>query len=349
MFNLPNRRLRSRAVVLAETFFRARSTALNGSILAAETPAAIEQSSYAYSRRGRWVARGRAIARGLGHGAEAVLVLAVLSAFACLALDLASALGGAIGRAIGPRLGISRRALANLRRAFPDKDESEHRRVLAGMWENLGRAVAEYPHLGRICAADSPRVEIVNGEGVVGLLSDDRPAIVFGGHFGNWEVGPAVVHRLMGSSLLSVYRAANNPWIDRLTRYRLGARRAVAKGAEGGRAVMRHLRQGGHLAMLVDQKQNDGLAVPFFGRDAMTAPAIARLAMRFGCPIVPIRVERLGGARFRVTVLPAMTVGENGEAATDVLATMTRINALIEAWVRARPEQWLWLHRRWPE
>jgi Kdo2-lipid IVA lauroyltransferase/acyltransferase len=317
--------------------------------LSAKPPVLIEQSNREYSWHGRWMARGRAVAHKVGNGAEATLALVVLAVFVCLPLDLASALGGAIGRAIGPRLGISRRALANIRRALPDRDESEHRRILAGMWDNLGRAVAEYPHLGRICAAGSPRVEIINGEKVPGLRGDARPAIVFGGHFGNWEVGPAVVHRMLGSSLLSVYRAANNPWIDWLTRYRLRTRRAVAKGAKGGRAMIRHLHEGGQLAMLVDQKQNDGLPVPFFGRDAMTAPAIARLALRFRCPIVPIRVERLAGARFRVTVLPPMTISESGETASDVLAVMTRVNATIETWVRARPEQWLWLHRRWPD
>jgi KDO2-lipid IV(A) lauroyltransferase len=101
--------------------------------------------------------------------------------------------------------------------------------------------------------------------------------------------------------------------------------------------------------MLVDQKMNDGITVPFFGRPAMTAPAIARLGLRFQCPLLPIRVERLQGARFRLTVLPALDIVDTGDAAADVLSTMTRVNAVIESWVRARPEQWLWLHRRWPD
>jgi Kdo2-lipid IVA lauroyltransferase/acyltransferase len=305
------------------------------------------QSSYSRGWRSRWRSRGRAVGDRLGDGAEAALFVLVMAVFACLPLDWASAVGGAIGRAVGPRLRISSRALRNLSRAFPDIDETEHRRILRGMWDNLGRSVAEYPHLDRICG--SGRVEIVDAETLTVLLSGDRPAIVFGGHFSNWEVGPSTVHRVMGSSLLSVYRAANNSWVDRHLRSHVRSRRAVAKGTEGGRAVIRHLRQGGHVAMLVDQKQNDGLAVPFFGRDAMTAPAIARLALRFDCPIVPVRAERLRGARFRLTVLPPIAAAKSGDPAADVLAIMTRINAMIEAWVRTRPEQWLWLHRRWPD
>jgi Kdo2-lipid IVA lauroyltransferase/acyltransferase len=280
---------------------------------------------------------------------EAAALLLVMSIFRCLPVDWASALGGAIAQALGPRLGVSRRALHNLRRALPENGDAENRRILSGMWNNLGRAVGEYPHLAWLCAPASGRVEIVNGEVLATLLGGDRPGCMFGAHLGNWEVGPATIHRLMGPSLLSVYRAANNPWVNRLVRHRLRSRNAVAKGAAGGRALLRHLRCGGHVAMLVDQKQNDGVAVPFFGRDAMTAPAIARLGLRFACPIVPIRVERVWRARFRFTVLPPIGVVDSGDPAADVLRAMTRINAIVEDWVRARPEQWLWLHRRWPD
>lgn len=279
---------------------------------------------------------------------EAVALVAILSVFAVMPVDWASMVGSYVGRLIGPRLNITRRALQNLRRAMPENDDAKNRRILSGMWDNLGRTIAEYPHLAWICASRSGRVEIVNGDGVVALMSRGAPGIIFGGHFSNWEVGPSTIHHLMGSSLLSVYRAANNPWVERLLRYRLRSRRAVAKGADGGRELLRHLRQGGHVAMLVDQKLNDGIPVPFFGRDAMTAPAIARLSLRFGCPILPIRVERLKGARFRFTVLPPIEVTNTGDTTADVLATMTRVNAMFEDWVRARPEQWLWIHKRWP-
>jgi KDO2-lipid IV(A) lauroyltransferase len=158
-----------------------------------------------------------------------------------------------------------------------------------------------------------------------------------------------VIHRLMGESLLSVYRAANNAAVNRVLRRTLRTRQAVPKGAGGGRDLVRHLRDGGHVGMLVDQKLNDGIAVPFFGRDAMTAPALARLARHFHAPILPVRVERLVGAHFRFTVMPRLAVAETGDGTADVLATMTRVNGMIEGWIRDRPEQWLWLHKRWPD
>jgi Kdo2-lipid IVA lauroyltransferase/acyltransferase len=295
------------------------------------------------------IASLRTAPRQARYLAEAAALVVVMALFGALPVDWASGLGGWFGRTVGPRLGASRRAHSNLRRALPRNSVADNDGIVRGMWDNLGRTMAEFPHLDAICAARSGRVEIVNAGRIEKILKANRPVILFGGHFANWEVGPSVIHRLMGASLLSVFRASNNPWVNRMLRGRMKSRRAVAKGADGGRELLRHLNKGGHLAMLVDQKLNDGIAVPFFGRDAMTAPAIARLALRYGCPIVPVRVERLKGSRFRFTVLPPLELADSRETPTNVLETMTRINAVVESWAIARPEQWLWIHRRWPK
>jgi len=298
--------------------------------------------------RKAWGARICAVQQRAAHLAEAAGLLVVMAMFACLPLDWASTLGGLIGRTAGPRIGVSRRALRNLRRAMPENSDAENRRILRGMWDNLGRVIAEYPHLAHVTAPGAGRVEIVNGDALTCRSSDDGPRLLFGGHLANWEVCASTVHLLMGPSLISVYRAANNPWVDKLMRRFHGMRRAVPKGSPGARKLVRHLRHGGSVAMFVDQKQNDGIAVPFFGQDAMTAPALARFGYRFGCPIIPVRVERLNGARFRCTVMAPIEMADTGDATRDVLTTMTRVNAVLEGWIRDRPEQWLWVHSRWP-
>jgi KDO2-lipid IV(A) lauroyltransferase len=102
------------------------------------------------------------------------------------------------------------------------------------------------------------------------------------------------------------------------------------------------------MAMLVDQKMNDGISVPFLGLDAMTAPAVAQLAYRYECPLVPGRVERLGGAHFRVSFYPPLEKPDSGDRQADIEALMGMVNATLGDWVRERPEQWLWIHNRWP-
>lgn len=287
--------------------------------------------------------------RRLRYLLEAAAAYMLFALFKILPIDAASGLGGWIGRTVGPRLGASRKALRNLEQALPETTPRERRRIVRGMWDNLGRVMAEYPHLDRIWdERPGGRIEMIGAEHVRALAAHEKGGIMFSGHLANWELAP-VGARHQGVSLAVVYRTPNNLLIDRLLRRtRSAASVLVPKGAKGARDIMRILNGGGTVAMLVDQKMNDGLPIPFFGRPAMTATAVATLAYRFGCPVVPTRIERLGGARFRVTVFPPMDLPRGDDRAADVEALLIRINRMLEDWIRERPEQWLWLHRRWP-
>ena len=271
-------------------------------------------------------------------------------AFKLLPRDCASALGGALARRIGPCLGVSKHARRNISRAFPEFPETEIARVVAGMWDNLGRVVAEYPHLRKISVFDpGGPVETHGFEHVDRAVGAGRRMIFFSGHIANWEIG-MLAGVQYGISVAQIYRAANNPLMDRMiARFRSDRGEFIPKGAVGARRAITALRRGTHLALLADQKMNDGIPVPFFGRSAMTAPALAVLALRFDCDVLPLRVERLDGARFRVTVFPPLPLARSGEPHADAAALMVRVNATLEAWIRDRPEQWLWVHRRWPD
>ena len=101
--------------------------------------------------------------------------------------------------------------------------------------------------------------------------------------------------------------------------------------------------------MMVDQKLNSGISVPFFGLPAMTAPAIAELALRTGCPVFGTRVERIKGAHFRVTVEAPFHLTPSGDHTADLQAGMQRFHAVLESWITARPDHWFWVHKRWPK
>ena len=289
--------------------------------------------------------------RYLLHPLEAAAVAVGYAVFAALPLDAASALGGWLARTFGPKLGLSRRAAANIGKAFPAKPPTEVAAIVRGMWDNLGRVAAEYPHLGEIgIYGGEGRIQVVGAENVDRMRDDGRPGIFFSGHLANWEIlSLAATQR--GVPLERIYRAANNRLVEWLYRRRgVGVEGAlIPKGAAGARQLVRSLEKGKHLGMLVDQKMNDGIAVPFFGHDAMTAPALADLALRFDCPVVPARVERLDGARFRITIYAPMELARTADRRADLAAAMAKVNALFERWVRERPEQWLWLHNRWPD
>jgi KDO2-lipid IV(A) lauroyltransferase len=282
---------------------------------------------------------------------EARGAAAFLAAMGALPLDVASAAGAAIARIIGPRLAVTRRARRNLGLALPHLSATERQRIVKEMWDNLGRVAAEYAHLSRLrCFTPNSRVEVVGTQHIDQAIARGRPLIFFSGHLGNWEVA-CVAIRQYGLELAQIYRAANNPDLEAIMqrlRQSLGVE-PIRKGAAGARRIIAALRQGKNLALLVDQKMNNGIAVPFFDREAMTAPALAELALRYDCSVLPMRVDRLRGARFRFTIFPALDFARSGDHQADVRAAMITVNRCLEQWIRERPGQWFWLHRRWPD
>jgi KDO2-lipid IV(A) lauroyltransferase len=282
------------------------------------------------------------------EGAGALVTYGV---FAALPLSWASALGGFAARTLGPRTGASKRARVNLRRAMPELSAARIEEIVRGMWDNLGRVIAEYPHLGKFQVYEpNGYVETV---GFINRLKETPPRsdekyIFFSGHYGNWEIATLAVTQA-GLKTAEIYRAANNPYVDRLIRRARGVVGSdlIPKGA--GRRAIAALHRGRHICLLIDQKANTGIPVPFFGRDAMTELVVARLALRFGCRVVPCRVERLNGVKFRITFDEPMEPVRTGDEDADALALMTRINARLEGWIRERPDHWFWLHRRWPD
>jgi Kdo2-lipid IVA lauroyltransferase/acyltransferase len=290
----------------------------------------------------------------LRYRLEARLARGCLVLLRALGPVAASNLGGAVARAVGPWLPVSRVADANLRLAMPELDAAARRRIIRGAWENLGRTMGEFPHLARLRRTTSgPGWELVNEDIALALAARGGPAILFSGHIGNWEMMPSV-SAACGIFVANMYRPAANPAVDELIR-RLRAEvigvdvPMFPKGAAGARAALAHLMRGGFLGMMMDQKLNDGIEARFFGRPAMTAPALAALALRFRCPVVPVHAQRLGPARFRVTVDPPLALPETGDRAADIAALTQQVNDTLERWIRACPESWLWLHRRWPE
>jgi KDO2-lipid IV(A) lauroyltransferase len=288
------------------------------------------------------------------HRIEAVALHALFVTLRLVPVDAASAAGGWVARMVGPRLAVSRVGRANLRQAFPDKSPQEIERILRGVWDNLGRYMAEYPHLMRIWDHDPENPEVVKRIAVGGrqnfidLRDSGKPAVVFTGHLGNWELIPVAAAQLRLPHTV-MFRPPNNPHAAALLhRIRSEAMGELASTAAwGGIAGAHALMSGRTLGLLIDQYLDRGIPVPFFGRPVKTATALAKLARRFDCPVHGVRVERTGGARFRVSLTPPLPLQRTDDANADIAANTAMVTAILEGWVRERPDQWLWLHRRW--
>lgn len=298
------------------------------------------------SRRERW--------RAARHRVHAAALSGVFGLLRAVPLDMAAALGGWVGRAIGPLLPANRVGRANLAHAFPGMPQPERERVLRDMWRNLGRGVAEFAHLDRIYPAG--RVDIVGGEHFDRLREDGVGGVIFSCHCANWELlSPSLTQYGIAPTLL--YRPSRNARADRLFQ----AQREAAHAATGShyfqttprgfRQAVRNLKNGGHIAMLVDLKAKaDGIEVELFGRPALVPTGAAQLALAYDVPIVPARLERLGGeSRFRLTAFPPIDFERTGNGRRDAERLTRLMLGLVEEWMRERPEQWLWIYRRWKE
>jgi len=292
--------------------------------------------------------------RGVLQRLQALPLRGVIAALRWLTPVRSSNLGGWVARSLGPMLPVSRVADGNLALAFPELSKAERARIIRAVWDNLGRNVAELPHLDRFHrTAAGVGWEIEGEEHIEAIRASGGQALFFSGHLGNWEMILPIAAAL-GMPVSGFYRAASNAStnaiIQSMREKPLGQGVSMfPKGNHGAREALSHLRRGGSLGLLVDQKMNDGIAVPFFGRMAMTAPALARFALRFRIPIVPIRIVRLGPARFRMVCEAPLAVALTGEGVADTYAISLAMNATLERWIREAPECWLWLHRRWPK
>jgi len=289
----------------------------------------------------------------LRYLAEAAAFFTFIGFFRLFGLDTASAIGGAFGRHVLYRTSITKRARENLRAAYPDKSGGEIESIIREMWDGLGRTVAEYAHLPKLSMlGHDPRIAVANIEKANKVLERGNGILFVSGHFANWEAMPiaAQQHGVEGAV---VYRPVNNPYVDRwMVKQRMtnGPKEQISKGAQGTKRIFTLLRANKGIFLLVDQKTNEGVPAPFFGRMAMTTPAPAALALKLGSIILPVSNERIGGgARFRMTVHDPIEFTPSGDYERDVLDLTVRINEVIEQAVRYRPSQWLWIHRRWPK
>lgn len=277
---------------------------------------------------------------------EAIIATILYGLFKILPPPMASNIGGWLGQTIGPHLAANRKAHKHLKIAFPDISEQEKTKIIKKMWDNFGRIFAEYPHL-KTLSRDYTQIE--NYEILEPYIKANKPVIFIGAHLGNWEINcPATLTQLDHPMTLT-YRAPNNPWIDKLlTKARNidGRLKALPKSRASGKHIMQTMKENGFLGILIDQKYNEGIESTFFKHPTMTNPIFAQLAQKYECPVIPVRCERIEGCQFKLTIHPSIETHKNEEK-RPIEEIINDAHTLLENWITEKPEQWIWLHRRW--
>jgi len=295
-----------------------------------------------YVQRHAWL-------RALLFRLESYVVLVFWWSFRALSPERAARLGGFVVGILGPRSANAAMVKANLGVAFPELDAPMIDALARRTWRNVGVVFGEYPHLDRIARGErNSRLEIVDHCDLELYRRRERQAIFVGAHLSNWEIMALALAR-SGVPLLALHAPLQNPHLAELmdrARVQLGCK-MLGRG-ESMRALIHQIREGGSIGLLLDLSMKDGVPVPFFGQPMRTTLTPARMAQRYGCDIVPIRTERLGEARFRVTVYPPIRLDSAGASEAErAIAVARQLNALMESWIREQPGEWLCANRRW--
>ena len=244
-----------------------------------------------------------------------------------------------------------RLALEHLTVALPELTPQERSRIGRASFANLGRSALE---LAAVAGIQGRLAQVVHvGDDGRALLreahAEGRGCVFVSCHVGNWELLARRI-ALEGFPCGTVAREAQDP---RLTALLEKARRDAGvqvlwRGKPGlVRALLRLLRAGGFVGLLIDQDTDvQGYFVPFFGRPAFTPRAAGDLAVRTGAPLIFGCVHRVAPSVHEV-VLRRIAVPSTGDREADSLAATAAATRAIEKEIRRRPDEWVWMHRRW--
>ena len=243
-------------------------------------------------------------------------------------------------------------AKKNILFVWPEKKDTEVKKITNKMWENIGRNFGELIHLKKYKPLNCSQTKIIDLKKVEQLISlnkkKNRGIVFFSAHYGNWELGPIIIKNL-GLDPLCVYRKSNNKFVELLIQSIREKNATYApKGDIGAKKCYLWLRKGKSLALLMDQKLNEGLSIDFLGKPANTASFIADIAIRMNLDIVPIKFSRDINNNNIITFYKKINMPKNNLSKNKKISfILKQVNDVMSQWIKDQPENWLWIHRRW--
>ena len=276
----------------------------------------------------------------LRYWVEYLFLTLLLGFCKLLPWQIASRWLGTLAATIGPRMAMNRKALRHIKAALQCDDDTANL-IAKNHWRNLGSVIAEFPHIEKIA---THHVRFRGAEYLERFRNEGQTAVLFSAHLANWEITPHACLHHYDFTADSVYRAPNNPMVDKkLRQYREANGRLSlhSKSRSGMVSMVKALKSGRNLGLLIDQKYNEGINAPFFDMNARTGTAFIELAKKYDCPLIPIRCIREKDG-FLIDVHAPIATSNR-----DVKDILDDAHALLEKWIKEHPEQWLWLHRRW--
>ena len=266
--------------------------------------------------------------------------------FKILGLSISSALGGKLFEKIGPLFRSKKLIHSNLKKAFPDISLDHLNRITKMMWNNYGRVFAEYMFIKKFREDRSNKNIIIEGQEILEDIKKKNKSVVFiSGHLSNFELMAMHIEK-SGIKLSAIYRPLNNIFLNKIMeriRKKYICKYQIKKGI-GGMKKLIHLKKLDYSsALMIDQRVSEGIESDFFGQKALTTTIPAQLVKKFNIPVVPIFIERINNANFKI-IIKNPIIFDKEETTQNIT---DRLNLALEKMIVYKPEQWIWSHNRW--
>ena len=278
----------------------------------------------------------------------------------CVLMGTLSVLPRRVARSAGACIGwLAYRVLPRLRqvgrqnlaRAFPEKTPAARNALLRRLYRNLGWLLVEFCQMPSYTEANTR--DFLRYQGLEHFLTAEQKGkgvLIVTGHLGAWELS-SFYHSLMGHPMSMVIRRLDNPRVDAMVnRIRCMHGNQVLPKDDFARGLLAAMRQGQAVGILMDTNMTppQGIFVPFFDTPACTASGLARVALKTDAAVLPgFLLWHEDEQKYVLTFGEQIPLVRSGDLEADVESNTARFTAAIEGYIRAYPDQWLWVHRRW--
>ena len=266
--------------------------------------------------------------------------------FKILGANLASNLSGKIFEKIGPFFRSKKIIYSNIKRAIPNIENKELRKISSLMWNNYGRVFAEFMFMKDFRTGKLAQNIEINGVSILEKIKSNKEQVVFiSGHLSNFELMAMYLEK-SGINLCAIYRPLNNIFLNKLMesiREKYICKNQIKKGIGGLKKLIFLKNKNLSTALMIDQRVSEGILSDFFDEKALTTTIPAQLVKKFNIPVVPVYIERTGGLKFKISINEPVSFPQSSsvESITDDL------NKILEKMIIKKPDQWIWSHNRW--
>ena len=265
--------------------------------------------------------------------------------FKLLGYKISSNLGFLIGRLFGPIFRSKSLIVENLKKSNISIKQN-YNEVASNVLGNYGRIFSEYPFLKNFRNGQLNNFIEINGKNYLeNILKEKKKVVFISGHFNNFELMAMQIEKV-GIELSAIYRPLNNVFLNKTMekiRTQYICKNQIKKGMAGTRQVIRNLKKGSSVALMIDQRVREGSKVKFFGNLATTTTIPAQLIKKYKCELVPIYIERKEKYYFKMHISKPIKV--NTKKTTQEITLF--LNTVLEKMILKNPDQWIWTHDRW--